>query len=262
MDDVKSLATIGHNSGDTALIGDALRQSLEIDNVDLEKRFKELSEASTRCPTPSDEATAQKVTDFIRIINAFIKSADAKREGAKAPYLDGGRLVDGFFKAWIDPLEVAKKKASALLTTYLREKEAAERRKAEEEARKRREEEDRLRREAEERAATAANDAQLATAIEAERAADTATVDRIQAEKIAEAKPAEFSRTRGEYGGVSSLRTQWTFDSLDRATLDLETLRPYLPLDGLEKAIRAHIKAGGRSLKGVRIYEGTAATVR
>lgn len=255
-------ASIGHNSGDTALVGDALLQKLGFDNIDLEKRFEELTKAAKRCPEPKDDETAKKVTDFIKIIAAFVKVADGKRETAKAPYLDAGRLVDGYFRGMIDPMEAAKRKANALLTTYLREVEAENRRKAEEAARRQREEEARLRAEAEAQAAKVQTEDQLAAAIETERAADVASADRAQAERLAEAKPAEFSRTRGEYGAVSSLRTQWTFDSLDRGALDLEALRPYLPVDGIEKAVRAFIKAGGRSLKGVRIYEGTAATVR
>ncbi len=71
-----------------------------------------------------------------------------------------------------------------------------------------------------------------------------------------------MSRTRGEYGSMSSLRTSWVFDEIDRATLDLEALRPYLPTDGLDKAVRAFIKAGGRELKGTNIFETTAAVVR
>ena len=51
-------------------------------------------------------------------------------------------------------------------------------------------------------------------------------------------------------------------EGLDRDALDLSTLRPFLPLDALEKAVRGFIRAGGRELKGVRIFENTATSVR
>jgi hypothetical protein len=73
---------------------------------------------------------------------------------------------------------------------------------------------------------------------------------------------AELSRSRGDYGSVASLRTYWDFADLERAALDLETLRSHLPQDALEKAVRSYVKAGGRELRGVRIFENTQAAVR
>ena len=94
------------------------------------------------------------------------------------------------------------------------------------------------------------------------RRLETASADLVKAAQAAAVKPAELSRTRGDYGAVSSLRTQWVFDEIDRASLDLEALRFHIPADGLEKAVRSFIKAGGRELRGTRIFETTVATVR
>ena len=44
----------------------------------------------------------------------------------------------------------------------------------------------------------------------------------------ADAKAAELSRTRSDYGSVASLRSHWTGKLEDRATLDLEALRQHL----------------------------------
>lgn len=81
-------------------------------------------------------------------------------------------------------------------------------------------------------------------------------------DKRADASAAELSRSRGELGSVSSLRTDWVFDSLDRQKLDLETLRAHIPVDALEQAVRSFIRAGGRDLRGVKIFETTTAVVR
>jgi hypothetical protein len=102
----------------------------------------------------------------------------------------------------------------------------------------------------------------LADAVEAHRRASEAVADAHKAEQLAAAKAADMSRTRGDYGSVSSLRTYWTFSDLDRDELDLETLRPHLATTALESAVRSFIKAGGRDLAGVEIYETTDVVVR
>ena len=92
-------------------------------------------------------------------------------------------------------------------------------------------------------------------ATRAERAAD-------KSEAIAESKPATLSRVRGEHGSVSSLRTFLNFRNLDRAELDLESLRQHLPIGGLESAVRSYIAAGGTKLRGVEIYEDQSTVTR
>ena len=259
-----SLAERLHHNNPPAdlLVGEPLRERLEDENRDIIERCDELLEAATRVPPINDDDTAAKVGDYIKQLTALAKTAETRRTSAKEPYLEGGRNIDGFFKAITDPVSKTKDGVQKKLTIYLREKEEQARRARLEEERKAREAAEAARREAEERARAAASAAQLDAAIEAERAAETAAADLAKATAAAEVKPAELSRTRGEYGSVSSLRTEWVFDNLDRAQLDLEALRPYLPSDALEKAVRAFIRAGGRELRGVEIYETTAAVVR
>ena len=244
------------------LVGDALREVLQDTSADLIKRRDELLAAAARVPTIDSDDTAGKVSDFIKQLSALVKTADAKRTDAKEPYLEGGRNIDGFFKAITDPVSKAKTNVERNLTTYLRDKAEAERRERMEQERLAREAAEKARKEAEEKARAAADERALDNAIEAEKAAEAAVADLVKAERAADVKAAELSRTRGEYGSMSSLRTSWVFDEIDRATLDLEVLRPYLPTEGLDKAVRAFIKAGGRELRGTRIYETTAAVVR
>lgn len=244
------------------LLGEALHERLRDQNTDLLKRRDELLAAGARVPIIKDDDIAGKVSDFVKQLTALAKTAESKRTDAKEPYLDGGRSVDGFFKAIAEPVTKLKTSVERNLTTYLREKADRERREREEQERIARDASDKARREAEERAAALASEKDLPAALEAEQAANTAAADLVKAEQAADVKAAELSRTRGEYGAMSSLRTSWTFDQIDRTTLDLETLRQHLPSDGLEKAVRAFIKAGGRELRGTRIFETTAAVVR
>ncbi len=44
-------------------------------------------------------------------------------------------------------------------------------------------------------------------------------------------------------------------DPVDRDKIDLEALRPYISEDGLIRAVLSYIRAGGRELRGVRIYQ-------
>jgi hypothetical protein len=260
MDDI---AGIGSNHPPRDLLtGDALREKLRDENNALLARADELLEAAARVPDITDEGLAQKASDFIKQLMALHKAAETARVGAKEPYLEGGRGVDGFFRAITDPIATAKVTVERKLTKFLRAKADRERREREEQARLAREEEDRKRREAEEAAQKIRDEQSLAQAIEAEKQAKVAEADVTKAENAAAAKPAELSRTRGEYGAVSSLRTSWTFRDLDRATVDLEMLRHHIPADGLEKAVRSFIRAGGRTLTGVVIYEETGAVVR
>ena len=254
---------IGHNSPPPdLLLGDALRDQLAEENSQLIARRDELLAAAGRIPPIDSDDVAGRVSDYIKQLTALTKAAESKRTDAKEPYLEGGRNIDGFFRAITDPVAKAKTAIERRLTDYLRNKEAQARREREEQERLAREAAETARREAEARARALADEQSLQAAIAAEKAAETASADLVKAAQAAAVKPAELSRTRGDYGAVSSLRTQWVFDEIDRASLDLEALRFHIPADGLEKAVRSFIKAGGRELRGTRIFETTVATVR
>lgn len=92
---------------------------------------------------------------------------------------------------------------------------------------------------------------------EANRAAEI----RAAAESAASVTDAELTRSRGARGGVSSLTTFWDFRDVDRATLDLESLRPHVPMDAFETALRSYMKANkerldaGHQLNGVTFFK-------
>lgn len=244
------------------LTGEVLRERLTDYHGALIDRRDQLLAAAARIPDVTDDDLARRVSDFIKQIMAASKAAEGARIAEKEPYLAGTRTVDGFFKAISDPLDLVKRGVEKKLTLYLREKAEQERRERIERERLAREEEDRRRREAAEAERRLADERSLQTAIEAQKRAEQAAADTVQAEKESAAKAADMSRIRGEYGAVSSLRTTWTFSDLSRSELDLDALRSHLPMDGLERAVRSFIKAGGRELRGVEIFETTDAVVR
>lgn len=240
-----------------------LKELLLEECASLAARCDELLRSVVRAPvTIRDEEGSGKVADLVRMITACRKAADTARVGRTEPFLAAQRLVMATYKQIIDPLDAAKRILEGRLTSYQRAKAEEERRRREAEARRAAEEAARLAREAEEAARAAQTEPELDTAITAEAIADQAQGDAVQAQRAAEVRPAELSRTRGDFGAVASLRTFYDFADLDRDKIDLETLRPFIPLDAIEKSIRAYIRSGGRELKGCRIFMNSQTAVR
>ena len=242
---------------------DPLRDRLAADYKDLGTRKDDLLEAAERVPaTVKDEEAAGKVADFIKQLAACHNNAESHRKKEKEDFLKGGRNVDGWFKQITEPLAKVKKDIEKRLTLYQREVMITERRIREEAQRKADEAAKLASEEAAKAAAAIKEEGDLGKAIEAEERAKQAEADAIKAQEAAIAKAADLARTRGDYGGVASLRTRWTGVLTDRATLKLEFLRDHIPEAALEAAIRSFVKAGGRVLEGARIYEDTQTVVR
>ncbi len=149
------------------------------------------------------------------------------------------------------------------MTIYQRAKAERERQRLEEERRLAEAEAARQAEAAAAAARTMKTEQDLQAAVSAETLAQRAGADAVSAQKAAGAKAADMSRTRGDLGAVGSLRTFWDFKELDRATVDLEALRPYLPQDALEQAVRGYTRANfrpghpGIQIRGVVIFENT-----
>ena len=256
-------ATVGHNLPETDV--DPLVERLHETHADLIKRRDELLGAVERAPEDiTDEDTAGKMADFVDgQINKFLKRAKVVHQGEKEPFLIAGRTVDGFWHFLSDDLEDGKKALNARRKKYADKKAAEERKRREEEARLAREAEERARKEAEERAAALKADEDLDAAIAAEEAAETARREAEEAAKRAAAKPAELGRSRGDYGGMTTLKQFWNFRNLDRDRIDLEALRDHIPHDAIERAVKSWINANkdnlkaGKQIVGVEIFEDT-----
>jgi flagellar biosynthesis GTPase FlhF len=246
---------IGHNS---LAVGEDLIDRLQMDHTDLLERWDQLHASEARMPVIKDEESARKVSDYIDLINGLINRANAEHKKVKEPYLTGGRQVDEFFFRGVrDPATDLKKRVSMKLKAYMDERAAAERRAREEAERAAREEAERKAREAAEAAKSLQDESELEAAIAAEEEARQAEIAAAQARQAAAAKASELASVKGTLGRTKSLKTFWDFADLNRDAIDLNKLRPYLPMDGLEKAVRAYIAAGGRDLPGVRIFENT-----
>lgn len=238
---------------------DTLQQTLRENHDDQLQHAEKLIAAADRIPSEiNDDETAGRAADFIKQVNASKKSLESIRVAEKEPYLNLGRVVDGFFKTVDTKLTGALSKAKMPLDNYTKRKAEAERQ--------------RLLKEAEEKRIQAEEQAKAAAAMEKAKQGEAANDMMMQAtiaeagaaklESMANAKPAAISQTRSESGALASLRTTWVGEITDIATLDLETLRFHLSPDALQKAVNSFMRAGGRELKGARIFEHTETVVR
>ena len=227
--------------------------------AELEKRTAKLLAGIARVPPIDSSDLAQSATDFRKQINSHLKKLEALRVSEKAPFYDGVKTVDGFFKGMSTPLKQGYEDIGANLKKHLRRVEEEARRVAEEQARVERERERQEREVAERLARDASDEVALQLAVEAETRAQQAKADAVVAERAAKAKPAEFSRVRGDLGGVASLKQFWDFRVTARPHIDLEALRPYIKDEHIDQAIRGYVVVhkGDQPLPGVEIFQNT-----
>lgn len=217
-----------------------------------------LLDSATRAPkiiTSADEA--EKTTALIKLLTTNQKSLEGAFKLEKAPFLNGGRVVENFFNFHTDKVEATKKALNTVMTAWLQKLAAEERQRREDEAKLQREQ--------------AARELAAATQLEqsgmtafAESAVAQAEITEQNANKLAtsaQAKPAHLASSRS-VGATTSLRTRWVGEVIDRGALDLEALRQHLPADALQKALKSFIVAGGRELKGAKIFEESEAVTR
>ena len=266
----------GNNPPPDLKVGVALRQELEANHVELSARKAALLESAHAFELDhpdgvQDEETSGLLAGIITQLHSFTKSVDKVRQGVKAPYLDGERIIDGFFTGGL--VTPAEKRAAILngqQTAYQRAKADRARRDAEERERQARAEEEVWRREADraererlraEREARRAQDEEAAEAARQRAAAAKKREDEARAEEeraraerqrqaqTAASSAADRSRTRGDYA-MASLRTTWKFKVVEIALVPPEFLMVNERL--VNAAIRG--KDGRRNIPGLSIF--------
>jgi hypothetical protein len=233
-----------------------LRAHLAETHKSLIARRDELLAAFERAPATveSDEDDANFATLCV-LLAKLDKSAETTRVAVKDPFLTLERAVDGFFNTILLPIRKAKTLLAARQTIFKRRKADEETARRNAELRRQREEADRRRLEEAAAAQAITDAASLDEAVAAEGRRKIADADVATAQREAQAPAKDLARTRADTGAVSSMTTFWDFANLDRERLDLEPLRAHLPQAALEQAVRSFVRAGGRNLRGVEIFE-------
>lgn len=181
----------------------------------------------------------------------------------KEPFLTGGKVVDSFFNANIIAVcEDLEKKLERRQSTYIVAKESAQREAARLLEESKREEAEALLRTAqylEDKGDIESASDTLIEAAEIEAAADTAA-------QVQAAAPQELTKVVSS-GVTTKGKAIWSFEIEDFFNIDLNQLRNSLARTEIEKAIRAQVKNGIRSIPGVdpqkpaiRIFEDRKVT--
>ena len=224
-----------------------------------ERQAREEEAARMREAARIKQEEAEKAEREAREAQEARDKARREEEEAYALAMKAQRDADEAKKAEAE----AKKKADDEADDEAAAKAAADRKAADEAAAAALAE---ARRKSEEEAAATARAAKAEDRAEkTDRELDRAAAIERQAGKIERTvsdKPAALARTRGDYGSVSTLQTRWVGELTSRADLDLEALRAFIPEDALTQAIGGFVRAGGRSLRGARIFEDTNVQVR
>lgn len=237
-----------------------LQARLDRDYQSIAARFVELELGAAKVPAKiTTDAEATNIVDWVgQQCKVLIAHAEREHKKEKKPYLDGGRVVDGFFldrikrlRNVIGPIERRVQQYYTRIKIEQRRREDAERRQAAE-ARVR-EEAEAARLAAEARRAEAAGD--RTTAVEltqmAERAETNAALAAVQA-----AAPDTPVAIRGEYGSTAFAVERWDYE-----IVDLEAVPDgYWTID--DEAVRQAITEGVRDIPGLRIFKFDRFTIR
>lgn len=227
---------------DAEILADKLRENSRDDL----KRMEEYLAA----PVPEsieDEASNAKAVEFIDRVKSLKKTFDNTHKKEKTPYLEMGRVVDGFFKDRIKTLDDLIAKINAPRTVFLNKKAEDER--------------ERIRLAAEKARLEAEALAAQAAAHETADIKDTANelIDHaIQSEEMAQHLQiyADTSKASKLVGG---LVVRWVGEIENIGAIDLNALRAYFLEDHIQTAINKYVRDGGRSLSGVKIHQKSEA---
>jgi hypothetical protein len=162
-----------------------------------------IDRATAQYETIPNEDVLAKMTDFVSsqgVIGRFLAAADHQHDEEKAPFLASGRVIDGMWHEIIDKVKAGREVLLSRMTAFARAEDERKRKLAFEAAQKAAEEAKALERKAERSGDEEDFEAAAAKYHQAETAID-----------LANARPAERTRTRGELGTVGSLRGTWKF---------------------------------------------------
>lgn len=254
----------------------------EVDSDDAAANLTDFSTQMRLCIKTLKDARANKKAGWLaggRAVDGFFNATIDHLEAARKTV---GKVVDNFVQEKAEKerrrreAEAEKARLAALEAQRKAEEENARLRAKQEEAEERARVAEAKAKDAERRAdeaskAAAEKERQLETKAQADAVIDRRAADRdaktaqaraTDAAKAADAKPSQMAKVRGHHGGVASPEAYWTFWIEQYEWIDLEALREHLNRDAVEAAVAKYVKAGGRTLRGVKIYEAKRTAMR
>lgn len=196
-------------------------------------------------PTIENDAQLGDAVENRRMAETMLRTLDTRRKAEKDPFLEGGRTVDAWFKAFVAPLDGTLEDVKTSMNDYGARKLAIQRAEAQRRA-------DAAKIEADRAAAAAAaalaaakpkrrlfEDDPTTTALD-DAAAAAAAAERAQAH--VHAKPAEHTRTVGTFGAVASMRRTWGWELDDITAVPAQYLQ--VNAGAIKEASRARDDSG------------------
>ncbi len=230
---------IGHNNPPT--IEEQVKERLADSHVGLIHEVNKYAETINKLPEKvSNEKDAQNMTTHIKQLKDIAKQAEAARKSEKDEYFRSGKAVDEFFKELKDLLAPVTAKATDLLTEYQVELRKAEHRRLEAEH-KEREEAERLAKKKEKE-----NQAKEAS----EKFAPEIKKEDVKTQEEPALQPI---KTKGIYGGTSTLKEVKEIVISDPLKLDLNKLKGFISETEILKALRQYEKKNGKVPEGAKI---------
>ena len=203
-------------------------------------RFLQITEGGI-----SDDIMLGHASDFAKLLRAADVDLNNTRTNIKKPVLHAQRLIDGKAKALADQITMALTDIELRSKVWLKKKEDANREAARLEALRLAAEAERLIAEAQ----------QSGTKEDAETAWNTMD-EADAAQKLAEAKALELTRTRSQGGSLTGLRDNYVHKLVDITKVPMA----YLQVN--DALVKAAIKSGVRQIEGLEIYNDPKVMVR
>lgn len=271
-DAAPAAAHIGHNKPPLEeIIPEEFRAELLRERPQFLERLDELVGAADRA-CAEDEETLGKCGDLVKAYRACLSHIDATHKVVKQPYLDGGRLVDAEKKVLKERVDAAKKKVEAIGDAFVAKREAAlraerERVAAEERAAAERAAEAERKRqqaEADARAAAqnAANEEERRAAEERAAAATAEAEEAMSKASLAPSASAAPEPVRSDAGATISGKREWKSEVQDYEVAFMAVSDDDKVREAIDKAIARRVRAGSRTIEGVRIWPVAKANYR
>lgn len=224
----------------------SIAAALPTDFAELVKRVKALSDGverlmaglpkvvdpKTNAPVPviGDEATAQRLTDFLAQLAGCGREIEKRRKETQKPYLDGKKAVDGWFKNMTAVIEKAVEIVKGVYDPWLNARadamQAVELAKAEA-----------ARAEAARISEQATSDEDFQRALDLEREAQEAQAKADNSASIA-------GRTVGELGSIGYLKTDLTIEITDLSAVPDEFMSDARVQTVLKAVIAEYVRSG------------------
>ncbi len=220
----------------------------------------------------TDEETLGKCGDLVKGYRACLSHINETHKIVKEPYLKGGRLVDAQKNELADRIEAAKRKVEGIGNAFVakreaeqraeRERIAAEQRAAAEKAAAAERERERAEAEARRAQQEAANEEER---IAAEKRAAEAAAAAEEAMSVAALAPVAETKpepVRSDAGATVSGKQAWQSEVTDYTVAFCAVEDDPKVREAIDKAVARLVKAGKRSIEGVRIWPVAAANFR